>query len=290
MTRTVRLRELLVGVEGLALLRHLYDGTDADAGRRLAEVRRLLDDPEFEPGEPTREADPRAGYGSWAETYDQPGNPVIALEQPAVWSVLDALTPGRALDAACGTGRHARHLADLGHEVVGIDLTPEMLERAAASVPEARFARADLREIPAPDSDFDVVVCGLALAHLPDLAGAVTELARVVRPGGRLVISVLHPFQALLGWHAPFSDAGGQRAFVREHPHSHADYFAAFGAVGLRVAGCLEPRITEAEAGAKRRAFRHIPEATVEAYIGVPGVLVWDLGKPRLRSENARPR
>jgi SAM-dependent methyltransferase len=288
MTRNVRLRELLVGVEGLALLRHLYDGTDADAGRRLAEVRRLLDDPAFESGEPTREADPRTGYRSWAETYDEPGNPVIALEQPAVWSVLDTLAPGRALDAACGTGRHARHLADLGHEVVGIDLTPEMLVRAAVNVPEASFAQADLREIPAGDSEFDVVVCGLALAHLPELADSVAELATVVRPGGRLVISVLHPFQALLGWHAPFSDADGQRAFVREHAHSHADYFAAFRAAELRVEGCREPRIGEAQAGAKRRAFRHIPDATIAAYAGVPGVLVWEL--ERLRGEIARPR
>jgi ubiquinone/menaquinone biosynthesis C-methylase UbiE len=281
MTRTVRLRELLVGVEGLALLRHLYDGTDADADRRLAEVRKLLDDPSFESGEATREAEPRAGYGSWAETYDEPGNPVIALEQPAVWSVLDSLTPGRALDAACGTGRHARHLADLGHEVVGIDLTPEMLARAAGNVPQASFAQADLREIPARDSEFDAVVCGLALAHLPELGGAVAELTRVVRPGGRLVISVLHPFHALLGWHAPFSDADGRRAFVREHPHLHADYLRAFQAARLRVAGCLEPRITAAEAGAKRRAFRHIPDATIEAYAGLPGVLVWDLETPR---------
>jgi hypothetical protein len=63
MARNVRLRELLVGIEGLALLRNLYDGTDADAEQRLAEVRRLLDDERFATGELTSEADPRAGYG-----------------------------------------------------------------------------------------------------------------------------------------------------------------------------------------------------------------------------------
>jgi ubiquinone/menaquinone biosynthesis C-methylase UbiE len=52
-----------------------------------------------------------------------------------VWALMDALPPGPALDTARGTGRHARHLTDLGHEVVGIDLTPEMLEHARRAVP-----------------------------------------------------------------------------------------------------------------------------------------------------------
>src|SRR2546430_1465115 len=87
MARNVRLRELLVGIEGLALLRHLYDGTDDDAGRRLAEVRRLLDDETFAAGELISEAGPRAGYGLWSQRYDEPGNPIIALEEPEVWSL-----------------------------------------------------------------------------------------------------------------------------------------------------------------------------------------------------------
>src|SRR5690606_9017335 len=202
-SRTVRLRALLLGVEGLALLRHLYDGDDATADARVAEVRRLLDDPASGAGEPTAEASPRDGYAAWAPGYDDPDNIVIALEEPAVWARLEDVAPGRALDAACGTGRHARRLVDLGHDVVGVDLTPEMLERARERVPEATFAEGDLHALPAPDAAFDLVVCGLALAHLPDLRAAVAELARVLRPGGRLVASVLHPFQAHLGWHAP---------------------------------------------------------------------------------------
>jgi SAM-dependent methyltransferase len=279
MARNVRLRELLVGVEGLALLRHLYDGTDEAASARLAEVRRLLDDSEFDAGEPMREADARTGYRAWSERYDDPGNLVVALEEPAVWSLIDGLPPGRALDAACGTGRHARHLVSLGYEVLGVDLTPEMLERAAANVPGARFEEADVRSIPAGDEEFDLVVCGLALAHLPELGPPVAELARVLRPGGRLVISVLHPFQAHLGWHAPFEEADGSRGFVREHPHTHADYMDAFGAAGLTARRCLEPVMGEDGVRAKRRAFRHIPDATTAAYLGLPCVLVWEAEK-----------
>jgi SAM-dependent methyltransferase len=197
-----------------------------------------------------------------------------------VHALIDETTPGRALDAACGTGRHARKLADAGHEVVGVDVSPEMLERARAGLPQATFHEGDLRALDEPDASFDLVVCGLALAHLPDVGAGVAELARVLRPGGRLVVSVLHPFQAQLGWHAPFTGADGRRGFVREHPHTHAGYLAAFRASGLELRDCAEPLLTADEVRTKRRAYEHVPEATVAAYLGLPGVLVWAAEKP----------
>ena len=274
MTRNVSLRELLVGVEGLALLRNLYDGSDELAAERLDELRRVLADPQLAFAEATPEHEPASGYAIWSDSYDEPGNPIVAIEERVVGELLAQRPLGAALDAACGTGRHARRLVDLGHTVAGIDLTPEMLERARVNVPAASFAVADLRELPFGDAVFGTVVCGLALAHLPSLDAAVGELSRVLSPGGQLIISVLHPFQALLGWNAPFSGADGSRGFVREHPHLHADYLGAFTACGLRVVGCAEPTIGEQELSAKRRAFRHIPEATAAAYLGLPAVLV----------------
>jgi SAM-dependent methyltransferase len=280
MVRHVRLRELLLGVEGLALLRHLYDGADADADQRLSEVRRFLEDDAFSSSEIMTEADPRTGYRAWSDRYDEPGNPIIGLEEPVVRSITDTLPPGRALDAATGTGRHARHLAGQGHAVVGVDLTLEMLRHAAPETGDgSALVQADLRRIPAASESFELVVCGLALAHVADLPAAVAELGRVLRPSGRLVVSVLHPFQAFLGWHAPFEDAEGQRRFVREYAHSHADYVAAFAAAGLRVRGCLEPRLSVDAVQAKRRAYRHIPDATLAAYADLPAVLVWDAEK-----------
>lgn len=275
MTRHVRLRELLVGVEGMALLRRLYDGTDAEAEQRIGEVRRILDDDALAAGEATREADARSGYSRWSERYDEPGNPLIAIEEPVVWGLLDGIAPGDALDLACGTGRHARRMVELGHRVEGVDLTPEMLKHAAASVPQASFREGDLRAIPAPSESYDLVVCGLALAHVADLATAIAEIARVLRPGGVAILSVLHPFLAHLGWHAPFEDAQGNRRFVREHGHDHAAYFDAFRRAGLRVRDCIEPRLGVEQVREKRRAFRHAPEATLAAYEGLPGALVW---------------
>jgi hypothetical protein len=89
------------------------------------------------------------------------------------------------------------------------------------------------------------------------------------------VVSVLHPFQAHLGWHAPFRDGDCIRRFVREHAHSHADYLSAFRAARLEVRGCIEPCLGPEHVRAKRRAFRHIREAALQAYVGLPAVLVW---------------
>jgi SAM-dependent methyltransferase len=279
--RHVRDRELLVGVEGLALLRHLYDGSNDAAERRLAEVRRILDDEGLQRGGPIRETDPRAGYREWSHSYDEPGNPIVGLEQPSVWSLLETPAPGRALDAACGTGRHAARLVALGHSVVGIDLTPEMLERARANVPQAEFLEGDLLAIPAADDKFDIVVCGLALSHLEDLGSGVHELARVLRPGGQLIVSVLHPVLAHLGWQAPFANPDGERGFVREHAHGHAEYLNTFREAALEIVSCYEPALTVDHIRSKRRAFRQIPEATAQAYTGLPGVLVWSARKSR---------
>ena len=155
-----------------------------------------------------------------------------------------------------------------------------MLVARSGSRTRRRLPRGGPEEPAVPGrASFDLVVCGLALAHLAELDTPIRELARVLAPGGRLIVSVLHPFQALLGWHAPFTGSGGQRGFVREHPHLHTDYLAAFATAGLDLRACVEPEITYRQVTAKRRAFRHIPEATAEAYLacrpclcGGPGV------------------
>ena len=144
MTRHVRLREFLVAVEGLALFRTLVEGGDETAEARIDEVRRIVgpeEDSTYGLGTDIPEFDARAGYAEWSATYDRPGNPLISVEQPVVWGLLDALPVGRALDAACGTGRHAAHLVERGHDVIGVDGSPEMLELARTRVPLAALPR-----------------------------------------------------------------------------------------------------------------------------------------------------
>ncbi|XUL90433.1 class I SAM-dependent DNA methyltransferase [Streptomyces galilaeus] len=166
----------LLGVQGAALLRGLREGSAdrAFVEARIAEIRTLLDTPALahaegvtaEPGTvSTAEV-----YQDWAPHYAAPGNGMIDVEQPVVRRILDGLPVGTALDAACGTGRHTAHLHELGHRVIGVDASPDMLARARERLPDVDFHEADLHRLPLPDGAVDTVVCALALTHVPELA------------------------------------------------------------------------------------------------------------------------
>ena len=133
----------LLGLEGVALLRaHAGDGFDRQfVEAPIAETRSLLDDaaPAVGQGIEVGQLSSTEGCRLWAPDYDRPGNPLIEVEQPAVRGILDRLRPGAALDAACGTGRHAEYLTGLGHRVIGVDSSAEMLARATQRVPRAGF-------------------------------------------------------------------------------------------------------------------------------------------------------
>jgi len=161
--------------------------------------------------------------------------------------------------------------------VIGVDGSPEMLDLARARVPDARLFEGDLRELPVGDDEVDVVVCALALAHLDDLRPPVAELARVVRPGGHVVVSDPHPGLAVTGGQALFQAADGSLAFVRQHSYLHGEYLDAFASAGLDVVRCVEPRLGPAEAAGQGMAARFIPEATEAAFVGLPGALIWQL-------------
>ncbi|MGW7244817.1 class I SAM-dependent methyltransferase [Streptomyces decoyicus] len=102
----------------------------------------------------------------------------------------------RVLDAGCGTGRALPALrAAVGPRgtVLGADLTPEMLQAAvrAGRDRDAALLLADVTRLPLPDAALDAVFAAGLLSHLPDSAGGLAELARTVRPGGRLAL--FHP-------------------------------------------------------------------------------------------------
>jgi SAM-dependent methyltransferase len=279
MGRTICLRELLLGTEGTALFRHLIDCDQAFAHARVDSIRRLIehfDEPRFAFGIEVPELDVATGYTAWAPIYDTMENGLIAAEEPLVDSVTRELPIGRALDAACGTGRHAARLAAAGHETVGIDATPAMLDIARTRVPGAEFRLGDLTTLPVEDAGFDFAICALALAHLRDPAPAIAELARAVRPGGRIVLTDAHPTFVTIQGQATFPTPGGL-AFVRNHPIMIGAYLAAFRACGLTVLDCLEGSlVTDFSQG----MFAEAADAAAALFDGVPVALVWSLEKP----------
>jgi len=274
------LGEMLLGIEGLALLRLAFTN-DATARRaRVDEIRSLLEgynkEPDLTAPLAGPEYDKAEGYALWSQTYDQPLR-LFPVEEPIMHEILGRLPHATVLDAACGTGRYSDVLGRLGHRVIGVDSSPDMLAKARPKVPQAEFHEGDLTALPVEDESVDAAVCALALVHLIEIEGAMRELARVLRPGGRLVISDVHPFLILLGWQAQFRTADGGAGFMRIHPHLLSDYCAAALAAGLHVTACYEPRLTP-EAAVTPAAER-FPEANQAAWVGLPGVVIWELEK-----------
>ncbi|SCK24620.1 Methyltransferase domain-containing protein [Streptomyces sp. WMMB 714] len=298
----------LLGLEGTALLRAFtgeYGREFTDA--RIREIRRLLDEETLADAAvdvaPVNTVD---GYAIWSRTYDGP-NSAFDIDEPVVSEILDRLPAGIALDAACGTGRMSALLSERGHRTVGVDSSPDMLARARERVPGAGFHLGDLRRLPVAGGVVDLVVCSLALTHVRELAPVMAEFARVLRPGGHLVTSDIHPERVARGSIPSVRTADGKPGRLETHRHLVGDYLRAALAAGLRVRRCEEP----GGSGSAERAAPQasppgpalepgptlepgpwedwpwtlmdlLPDATAAADAGVPTEIIWhfQLGGP----------
>jgi demethylmenaquinone methyltransferase / 2-methoxy-6-polyprenyl-1,4-benzoquinol methylase len=105
------------------------------------------------------------------------------------------------LDACCGTGDLAIACARAGGHVTGLDFSQRMLERARRKAPELEWVEGDLLSLPFADDSFDAATVGFGVRNVDDLGAAISELRRVLRPGGRLaILEITRPRGAL----APF--------------------------------------------------------------------------------------
>ena len=163
----------------------------------------------------------------------------------------------KILDACCGTGDLALADRAAGGDVVGVDFSEAMLARARRKAPEMEWVQADAAALPFPDESFDAVTVGFGIRNLADLEGGLRELARVLKPGGRLGCleitrprGILRPFFRV--WFDGLVPAAGKvlpggaaysylPASVRRFPGPEdlaaAIRRAGFGQVGWRLLG-----------------------------------------------------
>lgn len=209
---------------------------------------------------------------------------------PVMFARATPVTPTFALDVGCGEGRFTRMLAGAGFPVVGLDATAALIAHAASRDPAGTYVHGAGERLPFVDGSFDLVVSYLALIDMPDLELAVTELARVLRPGGTLLVANLTSFNTAAvggGW---VTDRAGRRLHfaldnylkpradwvawrgirVVNHHRPLRDYMQAFLRNGLVLTHFDEP---EPRADA--------PERRAASYRRVPWFLVMEWMKPQ---------
>lgn len=173
--------------------------------------------------------------------------------RPAMVDLAGDVTGREVLDAGCGSGPLCADLKDRGAIVRGFDLSPAMIGLARERLgEETELLVADLaKPLPYDDQAFDVIVSSLALHYLEDWDAPLTELRRILRPGGRLVISVPHPAAYMFNYqdrdyfattrYSEEFDFDGQSAVLTYwHRPLHA-MTDAFTAAGFRIEVVSEP-------------------------------------------------
>ncbi|UJB40251.1 class I SAM-dependent methyltransferase [Streptomyces sp. A1-5] len=165
-------------------MEHVTDVTDVTAGSAQSAGRDRVND-----------------YDSFAEAYSAENENSLVnayYERPAMLALAGDVAGRRILDAGCGSGPLTAALRDRGAVVTGIDASARMLALARRRLgDDVALHLADLSDpLPFGDGTFDDVVASLVLHYLEDWGPTLTELRRVLRPGGRLIASVDHPFVA----------------------------------------------------------------------------------------------
>jgi ubiquinone/menaquinone biosynthesis C-methylase UbiE len=201
-------------------------------------------------------------YDSFAEGYTACNETSIVntyYERPAMLELAGDVAGRRILDAGCGSGPLFEALRDRGAVVTGIDKSAGMLELARRRLgADADLQVAELGSpLPFPDGTFDDVTASLVLHYLRDWGPALAELRRVLQPGGRLIVSVDHPFAENL-WHrearlepdylATYNyvvewTADGQSALLRFWTRLLHAMIDAFTAAGFRITVISEPPV-----------------------------------------------
>ena len=197
-------------------------------------------------------------YDSFAEVYSAENEVSLAnayYERPATLALAGDVAGRRILDAGCGSGPLFAALRDRGAIVTGFDSSVAMLKLARRRLgDDADLQLADLgRSLPFPGGAFDDVIVSLVLHYLEDWTAPLAELRRVLKPGGRLIASVMHPicghpivrpgvdYWATYQWSDEYTTAGGQNFALTYWHRPLPAMIDAFTAAGFRIAAIREP-------------------------------------------------
>ena len=200
---------------------------------------------------------------AWIEWAREPGHDSYWRFHRDLFLDLVPAPAGRTLDIGCGEGRLARDLAALGHDVVGVDVSPTMLAAARAAAPEMELHLADAADLPFPVASFALAVAFMSLQDVDDLPGALHEAARVLAPGGRLCLAIVHPLNSA----GTFTERTTDSPFVID---------------GSYLDESVTDETFERDGLAMRFVSRHRPLQTYTELLAANGLLIERLREPAL--------
>jgi malonyl-CoA O-methyltransferase len=201
---------------------------------------------------------PLEAHRIWSRTYDREPNPLLALDMRVLGDRLGALRGLRVVDVACGTGRWMAAAHAAGANVFGVDLCGEMLAGARAKPGvDGRLILAHSGRIPLADGIADLVLCSFAVNYLPSAEDSIAEMARITRPGGRVVMSDLHPLAIANGWKRSFRV--GESLYEIDH---HTRDFHCLNAIAVGCALVTAWRIDARFGIQEREIFCRAGKAT----------------------------
>jgi SAM-dependent methyltransferase len=199
----------------------------------------------------------------------------------AFWAYRDAFAgfvgdgSGKALDIGCGEGRVSRLLGALGYDVTACDPVPEMVAAARGAGSAQTYHVASATDLPYPDGAFALTLLYNCLMDIEDAEAAMAEARRVTAPGGRVLVSIVHPIADLMTtWQEPgqpdvdyFSnrifdavdDNAGQRMHFFGWARPVSFYVQVLGSAGLTITRVVEPKPSDDPAFNRHAKWQRLP-------------------------------
>jgi len=225
---------------------------------------------------PIRGTAPKEGYRLWSRVYDTQPNPLLALEERFLEALLPSVTGLDVVDLGCGTGRWLARLAPRNPaSLVGADFSAEMLEQAERKLGgAAKLLVGDCEDVPLSSACADLIVCSFLGSYIENLGVLAEEVRRILRPGGSVFFTDLHPAtEAKLRWRRGFA-INGAHVDIATYLRPLAETLLSFERVGLRAVALLEPHFGEPEFAVFERAGK---QSGFDTSSGHPAIFVLQL-------------
>jgi len=215
-------------------------------------------------------------FDLWAQVYDSQLNPFLMLEERETIPMLPSVAGCDVLDVGCGTGRWLSRLERYGPaSLCGIDGSPAMLIRARQKVNKTTLlCQSSSSKLPIDDSSKDLILASFVLSYLDDLYTFAEECVRIVRPGGCVLISDMHPTTAAKrDWRRSFR-VDGMEIEIPTRPRTLQEIVSAFQGRGFDVQTLIEPPFGLPERPLFESAGKRFD---YEDLIGVPAIYILKL-------------